>query len=156
HDATGNPIGFDPSSYNSFNRVTVIHQELGGGGIDGDSFTICFQAAPTAASPDGLFSAENGLWTVRTDIKLEAGSPDPQYKTFAPIPVVQINSVVGGRTINNIVVYDAIASAGTKTIDGASRIEHPGENRLAFFASTNMGDIIVRGSYLDSDEDGLP
>ncbi|MEK6302532.1 MAG: hypothetical protein AABO41_17615 [Acidobacteriota bacterium] len=153
-DAMGNPIGFDPASILSFNRVTVIYQELGNVGPDGDSFTACFQATPTAASPDGLFTAANGLWTVRTDIKLVAGVLE--YTTLGPIPVVQIGSVVGGRTITDIVVNDAISTVNSDTIDGILRASHLGENRVAFFASTNAGDIAVRASYLDPDEDNLP
>lgn len=153
-DAAGNPLGFDPTSIAFFNRVTVIYQELGAADMDGDSFTVCFQAAPTAASPDGLFTAENGLWTLRTDIKLVSGMLE--YRPLGPIPVVQIGSVVGGRTIADIVVNDAISCVTTETIDGVPRAVHPGENRVVFFATTNSDDIIVRASYLDPDEDNLP
>lgn len=153
-DAAGNPIGFDPTSIAFFNRVTVINQDLGGPGPDGDSFTACFQATPTGASPDGLFTAENGLWTLRTDIKLVSGVLE--YRKLGPVLVVQIGSVVGGRTIADIAVNDAISSVTTDTIGSIPRAVHPGENRVTFFATTNSDDIIVRASYLDPDEDNLP
>ncbi len=153
-DAAGNPIGFDPASYSAFNRVTVTNQELGPLGIDGDSFTVCFQATPTAPSPNGLFTANNGLWTARTDVRLQGGSLT--YRTLGPIPVAQIGTVIDGKTVTDIIVNDAIANATTDTINGNARIIRRGECRVAFSAFTNAGDILVRGTYFDSDEDALP
>ncbi|MEK6299369.1 MAG: PKD domain-containing protein [Acidobacteriota bacterium] len=154
HDAAGNPIGFNAASYSAFNRVTVTHQELTPLGLDGDSFTVCFQGAPNAVSPEALFTINSGLWTVRTDAKLQNGTY--RYRTFGPIPVAQIGDIIDGRTITDIVVNDAIANATTDTIGGNPRSIHRGENRVTFFASTTSGDIVVRGTYFDTDEDGLP
>lgn len=154
HDAAGNPIRFDPNSYSAFNRVAITHQELDPAGLSGDSFVVCFQAAPTAANPDFLFTANNGLWTVRTDVSSQLGVLN--YRTLGPIPVAPIGDMIGNRTVTDIVTYDPIANAATNTINGTPRALRRGENRVVFFASTDSADILVRASWFDSDEDGLP
>jgi uncharacterized repeat protein (TIGR01451 family) len=154
-DSAGNPLLFSSVGYVPSSRVGVIHQEFGPDGLDGDSFIACFMGTPTAISPDGMFNANLGLWTVRTDIKFENGAWT--YRTFSAMPVAQLFDNAGSFQITGISIYDPIAKAATETINGAARTERRGENRVTFFATTNAGNnIIVRGSYLDSDEDVLP
>jgi conserved repeat domain len=153
-DSAGNPLLFSSVGYVPSSRVGVIHQEFGPDGLDGDSFIACFMGTPTAISPDGMFNANLGLWTVRTDIKFQDGAWT--YRTFSAMPVAQLFDTVSNFQITGISIYDPIAKAATETINGAVRTERRGENRVTFFATTNSGNIIVRGSYLDSDEDTLP
>ncbi|MEK6303911.1 MAG: BACON domain-containing carbohydrate-binding protein [Acidobacteriota bacterium] len=141
------------NSFDANSRVAVAHQSLGAAGIQDDSFVVSFIGTPNrASSAPQVFSAQRGLWTIRVDVKLESGNL--REKPFRPIPVIQINDRIGARTITDVVVYDQIANA---TTDDAfmPRTQRLGDHKVAFFASTNMGDTIVRGSHLDSDEDGL-
>lgn len=75
-------------------------------------------------------------------------------KPATAIPVVQVNDTIGTRTITNVMVYDQIANALTDDA-GNSRTQRRGDHKVAFWASTNSGNIIVRGSHLDTDEDAL-
>lgn len=170
-DATGNPSFF--SSFTEFednaaaggdddgvcetgevcemsNRVAVTHQAGGVTGIEGDTFVVSFMGTPNAAGQ--YFSNQLGLWTMRVDMKREAGVLLARH-SFA-IPVIQVNDLIGTRTVNDISVYDPIANATTNDA-GVARTERPGDHKITFAAGTNTGRIIVRGSHLDTDEDGL-
>ncbi len=139
---------FDPNS-----RIAVAHQSLGVPGIQDDTFVVSFIATPNGAgSVPSWFSNQRGLWTIRVDVRLEAGGL--REKPLRPIPVIQVGDRIGARTVTDIAVYDQIANATTDDAF-APRTQHREDHKVAFFASTDMGDIIVRGSHLDTDEDGL-
>lgn len=153
-------LGFNAAGgalfFNSFepdSRVSVAHQSVAPSGIENDTFVISFIGTPNAASTaPQYFSNQKGLWTIRVDVKNESGTL--RVKPSTAIPVVQINDTIGARTITNVLVYDQIANALTDDA-GISRTQRRGDHKVAFWASTNSGNIIVRGSHLDSDEDGL-
>lgn len=132
------------------NRVAVTHQSGGAAGIEGDTLVVSFMGTPNAAGQ--YFSNQLGLWTIRVDVKNESGAL--LGKPSQAIPVIQINDHIGSRVVNDIRVYDQIANAATDDA-GTARTERPGDHKATFYAGTDAGKIIVRGSHLDSDEDGL-
>lgn len=132
------------------NRVAVTHQPGRTTVIDGDTLVISFMGTPNAAGQD--FSNQLGLWTIRVDVKNEGGGL--RAKPSQAIPVIQIGDKIGSRTVNDIRVYDQIANAAADDA-GTARTERPGDHKVTFYAGTDLGKIIVRGSHLDSDEDGL-
>src|SRR5436190_21591905 len=89
---------------------------------------------------------------MRVDVKRESGNL--RIKPLTAIPVVQVNDTISTRTINNVLVYDQIANALTDD-DGNARTQQRGDHKVVFFAITNSNNIIVRGSHLDTDQDGL-
>ena len=134
-------------------RVAVANQSLGGAGIVDDTFVVSFIGTPNAASSaPQYFSNQRGLWTIRVNVRNEGGNI--REKPARAIPVIQINDVLGARTITDVVVYDQIANAATDDAF-AARTQRPGDHKVTFFAATNSGNLIVRGSHLDSDEDSL-
>jgi hypothetical protein len=76
------------------------------------------------------------------------------YHPTAPTGVAQIGDVIGGRTITGLYVFDQLAAATTDAA-GNARAERRGDHRVAFWANTDAGNMVVRASHLDSDEDGL-
>ena len=145
-----------PLFFNSFDadsRVAVVHQPFAPAGLENDTFVISFIGTPNAASgPPQVFSNQKGLWTIRVDVKIEGGVL--RVKPSAARPVIQVNDRIGAFTITNVAVYDQIANASTNDA-GTARTPRRHDHKVAFWASTNSGNIIVRGSHLDTDEDGL-
>lgn len=134
----GNPIFF--SSFDAFSRVNIAHQQLGAAGFQDDIFTVSFIGTPNRAGDveNRTFSNQTGLWTLATQIKLEGGVL--REKPTAAVPVAQIGDVIGGRTLTNITVTDAISNiAGT-----GGTLESPSGHWTAFAGSTSGGNIIVR------------
>ncbi|MFN0138531.1 MAG: PKD domain-containing protein [Pyrinomonadaceae bacterium] len=154
YDATGLPIRFDIFDPNT--RVGVARLELGTPSLDDDSFVATFAATPSAASPSALFSNQTGLWTIRTDVKY---APAPMigfdFSVAKVKPVIQINDTIDGSIVQQIGIYDPISNA-TNDDSGSVRVARRGDHRVAFWAQTNTGAMVVRGTYFDTDEDGLP
>ncbi len=149
---SGNPIRFD--FFDPDLRVGVARLETGSAGLPDDAFVVAFAATPTAASPSALFSNETGLWTVRTDIKsLPTG--ELSYSVHKAKPVIQHNDTIDGAVVQQIGIYDPISNATNDDFD-AGRVAKGGDHRVAFFVQTNAGPMMVRGTYFDTDEDGLP
>ena len=160
-DAAGNAITI--ASYAADSRVGVVNVDFGAPGIDDDTFVVSFVATPSSASRDNpalipgtplIFSAQPGLWTIRVDVQKALSATGRVYHPFTPIPVVQVGDRLGPDTITGIAVYDPIANAAHDE-SGNIRTMRRGDHRVAFWASTNHGDVIVRGNHLDSDQDGL-
>lgn len=151
-DSANNPLFL--TSFNADSRIAVIHQSLGVTGIQDDSIVVSFLGTPNAASSaPQYFSNQPGLWTIQVDIRMDNGTL--REKPVKPVPVVQINDVIGTRTIADIQLFDPIANASTDDF-GMARTPVRGDHRVVFWASTSAGGkFIVRGSHLDSDEDGL-
>jgi uncharacterized repeat protein (TIGR01451 family) len=149
--AAGAPLTFNSFEANS--RVAVAHQSIAPAGIENDTFVVSFIGTPNAASSaPQYFSNQKGLWTIRVDVRNEGGTL--RLKPSTAIPVIQVNDTIGTRTISDVMVYDQIANALTDDA-GTSRTQRRGDHKVAFWASTNSGNIIVRGSHLDTDEDAL-
>jgi uncharacterized repeat protein (TIGR01451 family) len=149
--AAGTAISFN--SFDADSRIAVAHQAFPPAGIENDTLVVSFIGTPSSASSaPQYFSNQRGLWTIRVDIKNESGI---KVKPAMAIPVVQINDTIGTRTISNISVYDQVANALTDD-SGNARTQQRGDHKVAFWAATSSGNIIVRGSHLDSDQDGLP
>jgi hypothetical protein len=161
-DALGNPITL--TSYGSDSRVGVANVDFGAAGIDDDSFVVSFIGTPSSASRDNpmlapgtplLFSAQQGLWTIRVDVQHQlTGALSRVYHPFTPIPAIQVGDHLGSDTVTGIGVYDPIANAAHDE-SGNIRTMRRGDHRVAFWASTSTGQIIVRANHLDSDQDGL-
>ena len=160
-DATGNPITI--ASYGVDSRVGVVNVDFGAAGIDDDTFVVSFIATPSSASRDNpamapgtplLFSNQQGLWTIRVDVRKQLAGTARVYHPFTPIPVIQVGDRLGPDTITGIAVYDPIANAAHDEV-GNIRTMRRGDHRVAFWASTSAGQVIVRGNHLDSDQDGL-
>jgi hypothetical protein len=154
------------SSYANDSRVAVTNLGLGAAGIDDDSFVISFIATPTGASRTNpvlgngiplLFSSQQGLWTIRVDVQHQLSPPNGRvYHPKTAIPVVQLNDQIGiGNTISSISVFNQLANAAEDDT-GKIRTMRRGDHRIVFLATTAAGQqVIVRGSHLDSDQDGL-
>lgn len=153
-DDLDNPLQF--SSFSSDARIGIIHQDLAPlGSIEGDSFIASFIGTPTGASSSPqYFSNQPGLWTIRTTIKRDGVTL--REKPSRPMLVAQIGDQVGtGNQITGLTVHDPIALAVTDDA-GTIRVQRPTDHRVVFSASTSSGgSIVVRGTHLDSDEDGL-
>lgn len=151
-DANNQPIFF--SSFEADSRVAVSHQSFPPNGIENDTFVISFIGTPNAGtSAPQVFSDQRGLWTIRVDVKNEGSGP--RVKPLTAKPVIQLNDRIGTFTVNNIGVYDQIANAATNDA-GAARTQRRGDHKVVFWAGTTAStNIIVRGSHLDTDEDGL-
>ena len=150
-DTSGNAISF--TSFDADSRIAVANQAVAPTGIDNDTVLVSFIGTPSSASSaPQYFSNQRGLWTIRVDIKTESGSIRPKPATA--FPVIQVNDTIGTRTVTNVAVYDQIANALTDDA-GNTRTQHRGDHKVAFWAATNSGNIIVRGSHMDTDEDSL-
>jgi len=164
YDATGNKITFSSAGFNSSLRVGVADLDLGAAGIANDSFIVSFIGTPTAASRDNpaypghplFFSDQQGIWTTRVDVENELNSPfGIVFHPRGAIRVAQIGDLVQGLTISQISVFDPIALAGADDA-GALRTMRRGDHYVAFWAAdTSNNQMILRGSHLDSDQDGL-
>lgn len=141
------------SSFDADSRLAVIHQNLGPAGLDGDSVVVSFIATPNAASPHSLFTAQKGIWTARGVIQVQGASTT--VRRTGIFPVVQIGDDMGGSSVNDVSLHDSLAVV---TLDDAGLPRTPirGEHRIVFWVGTAAGSKVVRGLYLDSDEDCLP
>lgn len=153
------PITF--SSFGADNRIGVVHRSEEPTGIDNDTFIVSFLGTPSSASSaPQYFSNQLGLWTVRVDMKNDGSVI--REKPFRATPVIQVGDNLGSASlqVTGISVYDPIALAAT--YDGYTflRSQRRPDHRLVFQVSTvnggTNGSAVVRASYLDSDEDGLP
>jgi pimeloyl-ACP methyl ester carboxylesterase len=142
-DTLGNPLVF--SSFDIDSRVAVARQQLGAPGIEEDSFVISFIATPNAGS-SGYFTNQKGIWTVRVDVETWSGV-GLVYHIKAPMVVAQVGDTFGGRWITDLRVYDQIANAATNNM-GESRTQNLGEHRIALWASTDQGDMVVRATRM--------
>ena len=88
------------------------------------------------------------------DVRRQLAGAARVYQPFTPIPVVQVGDRLGPDTITGIAVYDPIANAAHDEAGGI-RTMRRGDHRVAFWASTSSGQVIVRGNHFDSDQDGL-
>lgn len=158
-------LGLYFSSYSKDTRIAVTNLGLGAAGVDDDSFVISFMATPVGASRTNpvlgngiplLFSGNLGLWTIRVDVQHDLTAPSTRvFHATTAIPAVQVNDRIGGNIISSIGVFDPLANAA-KDDAGKIRTMRRGDHRIAFMATTTGGQqLIVRGSHLDSDQDGL-
>jgi hypothetical protein len=164
YDVTGNKITFLPTGFNPNARVGVTDLDLGAAGIASDSLVVDFFGTPSGASRDNpaypghplFFSNQQGLWTVRVDVENQLESPLAiVIHPRAAIRVAQIGDVIGGLTISQISVFDPIANAGADPA-GNLRTMRRGDHYVTFWAADAAGNqMILRGSHLDSDQDGL-
>jgi|GEM_PF-2449974 len=147
-DAANNPLFLN--SFDMDSRVAVIHQSLGAANLQDDTIVVSFTATPNAGSPPpAIFSNNTGLFTVRVDFRRE-GNVDRE-KPRRPTPVIQIGDRIGTHTVNQFSVYDPLARAASDAIRG----ERAGDHRLAFLADTSGGQMIVRATQTNNDEDAL-
>src|SRR5262249_20878516 len=128
------------ATFNSDDRVGVIHQVLGEPGLIGDSFIVSFVATPDASSPINpatglplLFPYQNteGLWTVRVDVEQDPAVAGKLI--FRPTNlqlVAQIGEKIQGEVVSSIAVYDPLAHV--KSIGGTPRTERQGDHQVAF------------------------
>jgi hypothetical protein len=182
YDASANPLYFAaPGGLNGFSpsadsRIGIVNVDFGAPGIDNNTFVISFLGKPSGASRDNpcataglcstvlpagtplLFSAQQGLWTVRVDVEhvpINSSIPPLAYHTYGVIPVAQVGDRLGTHTLATISVFDPIAAAA-QTDAGVVRTQRRGDHRVAFWALGSSNEqLIVRGSHLDSDQDGL-
>jgi hypothetical protein len=153
------------SAYPTNSRVAVANLTLGAAGIANDSFVISFVATPSSASRTNpwlpgtplLFSAQQGLWTIRVDVENQLSPPNSMVvHPYTAIPVAQIGDQIGsGIIVASIGVNQQIANAAEDE-SGNIRTMRRGDHRVAFQITTTGGDqIIFRANHLDSDADGL-
>ncbi|HEV7404817.1 MAG TPA: hypothetical protein VGO11_17880, partial [Chthoniobacteraceae bacterium] len=114
----------EPSPFSAFSafsvdaRVAVVHSPAGGAVHAGDVITVCFQATP--------ISGAAGIWTMQG--ALSQGVARLEAVDMTLLPVVQVNDVIGGRTITGLATHDPLSDSST----------------VAFWASTTSGDMVVR------------
>jgi hypothetical protein len=170
YDDNGNALSF--SSYSNDSRVAVVNLGLApvppctaGAAIGGNSFVVSFIGTPSGVSRTNpvlgtghplLFSNQQGLWTIRVDADCQLSSPGTMvFHPRSAIPVVQIGDQMAGNIISSINVFDQLANAAEDD-NGVIRTMRRGDHRVVFWAQTTTGQqMIVRGSHLDSDQDGL-
>ncbi|MDB5327683.1 MAG: hypothetical protein JWM57_3252 [Phycisphaerales bacterium] len=166
----GPELGFDDAGKNVFfssfsmdTRVGVVHKELGVTGMVGDSVDVSFIGTPSANGSTNtrtglpmLFTNKLGLWTTRVnmDTNLNSLAGALVVHPAGSLVVAQVGDKIGGQTITGLGVNDPISLATTDAA-GKSRVIRPGDHRVAFYATTSSGSMIVRATHLDSDEDGL-
>lgn len=102
-----------------------------------------------------LFSAQQGIWTLRVDIDADLTPAGGSKATLnlrptSPIPVIQVGDLISGATVNSLAIHDALIVPSI-----AGRVARRGEHEIAYWADTSAGQMIIRGNHLDSDEDGL-
>ncbi len=150
------------SSLDIDNRISVIRDELGAAGLEGDNVVVCFTATPNAASgtsdPDGLkFNANRGLWAVRLNTAQSLANPGTLELTpINPLPVMQIGDSIstpaGNRVVDNVSSFDALASV-RRTTQGAGNavgagpsIELPrlGDHQVGFLAASGAERFVIR------------
>ncbi len=136
-----------------------------------------------AATPAGKIpfftGGADGLWTIRLDVQhtlcpttnsmsncvINNSPANRVYHTTSPLRVAQIGDKLGGGTIDRlgptgaITVGGQLANAATDDA-GAVRTQRRGDHRIVFWVEVDDGagtktDLIVRGSHLDSAQDGL-
>lgn len=160
------PIYF--ASFDLSQRIGVTHVERAPAGLAGDSVTVAFAGTPSRASRPNphapgsplLFSSAKGIWTVRVDFK-DIPAPDGsggRIVTAFPrsaIPVAQIGDSIANFKIRGLTLHDPIALAPTDETGAPRDHRGRGDHRVAFGAVTSAGNIIVRATHLDTDEDGL-
>ncbi len=140
--------------------------------LTGDEFVISFIGTPNHAGSTNpithtplLFTDQKGLWTVRLDVDREiGGAHNLVFHTESPLKVVQAGDQIGDRWILNqggsFVSFEDMANAT------AGRTERAGDHRVVLWAQTctapvtpcapaSIGQMVLRGSHLDSDQDGL-
>jgi hypothetical protein len=163
YNDSSNPVYF--YAYPTNSRVAVANLTLGATGIANDSFVIAFVATPSSASRTNpqlpgvplLFSAQEGLWTIRVDVENQLSPPNSMVvHPFTAIPVAQIGDQIGsGNLVASVGVNQQIANAA-KDESGNFRTMRRGDHRIAFQVTTTSGaQIIFRANHLDSDGDGL-
>lgn len=145
-DKNGNPLSF--SSFDQNSRVAVTHLAMDDPVANG-TFVVSFIATPNAAKPD-FFSAQRGIWTARVDAMRSTGDGLLVFNTSSVVQVAQVGDVIEGHTITDLAVFDQIGNA-QKDDNGDDRSQHPGDHRIAFWASTDKGDIVVRASHLNDE-----
>ncbi len=137
----GVALNFANSSGNGFDkdsRIAVIHSNSGiPNDLNGDSVVVSFIATPNGASVNNTFSSQRGLWSVQIDFTKVNGVL--KYKISRPIPVLQNSDTIGSKVISSINVYDQLAKLG-------STDDRPGSHRLALWASTTTGQLILRAN----------
>ncbi|MCB1098564.1 MAG: IPT/TIG domain-containing protein [Verrucomicrobiae bacterium] len=166
-DENGAPITFAEFDFEK-NALGIIHQEFPPlDSFHNDRFVIVFGATPERASIENSadpsrplwFSEHPGIWTLQVDyLRMLDDEPNPRLRPHvaSPTPVVQLGDVIGGRTVNDFMLYDPISiplhdPAGVARPGGAA----PGDHYVAFTIETAFGTHVVRAAKLDTDQDGL-
>jgi len=160
YDNLGNSIFFN--SFDLDSRIAISYLDQGNKGITvGDSFVVSFIGTPSQASRNNLstnqpflFSEQEGLWTVQVTVDRPLSPTAPfdaiEFHKTSAIPVIQLKDQINGATVNNIEVYDPLGKATTDP-----NKQKLGDHKIAFWVSTDQGDMVVRGNHLDTDQDGL-
>lgn len=151
-DDAGSPLAF--AQFSADTKVLVTQFGATPSGPLGDTLVVAFIATPSgAASPFPLFTANQGLWTVRVDLKDNAGAL--LEKPTPPLPVVQIGEHLGTPTVSSFQIQEGLASVAYDDA-GATRQQIRGDHQVALRAVLSNGrTVLVRSRHIDSDEDGL-
>src|SRR5262249_42475049 len=124
---------------------------------------VAFVGRPSDNGPANIYTDQKGIFTVVVDVIVQSDG-QTIYRVHKPEPVIQVGDTVLGRTITDLSIsngstkdlalFDPLAPARTDDY-GNSRTQHPGDHRIVFWASTDQGAIIFRGSHTETSEDGL-
>lgn len=119
------------NSFDTNSRIDVAYIASKKPGIEDDLVMVSFIGTPNIASdlPGRTFSNQTGLWTQVAAITDNSGAVHNPDKA---IPVAQIGDVISGSTLTGISVYDQMAN---------------NVNRVAFWASSNNGNMIIRAVH---------
>ncbi len=180
---TGALTGLYISSVSLNSRVAVLHQQLhqpGAPALRDDAVVVSFVGTPsgpsrsipevsvsgngttTLSSTPMFFSDNLGLWSVRVDFDR------PKDQTYTSqffvhvnsvLPVLQVGDTIqttlGPQVITALGVNDQLAAAATDLTTGLVRTQRRGDHRVGFYAAAGLNQFIIRGSHLDSNQDGL-
>lgn len=162
---TLDPTAFDPDAPLS---VTSMVEE---------SFVVAFTGTPTEASrtvtpaqgrPEPLlFDRQAGLWTMRVDrvYELTKDSPNGQdwmtwrYIMTSPRPVIQrgdqLHTAAGALQVDGFGMYDALATVATGPTGQPRARQRRGDHQIAFWIRSGADYAVLRGTNIDTDQDGL-
>jgi len=154
-DGTGMPLCF--KDFDASSRIAVVQS--------GDSAIVTFVGTPSAPSRDNPFSpghplfftGQRGIFSVEVELGHQLMAPlhNNSYIARSPMKVAQVGDVVNGRTITAIDALNDPLAVPLTDAAGDSRVAQSGDHRIAFKVSTSGGDLLLKASHLDSDQDGL-
>lgn len=150
------------ASFSMDSRIGVIHEDRGTVGLVDDTLVVSYLATPNATSilnPQTgdplLFTDQLGLWTQHIELEVALSNPANLILVLnSAQPVAQVGDLIGGQLVTGLAVNDPIALANVG-LDGVTRTPEEHEHLVAFHATTDVGQMIVRAAQLDTDQDGL-
>lgn len=136
------------STYSQNGRVPVTSVSKGAAGVEDDTFVVSFMATPSAAGTNPAISAQQGIWTVRVDVRRQFDTGNLDLITYTANSVVQAGDTIDGNSITSLSLADGIAGVNTD-LSGVPRAQMRGDHQIVFWASTASGAQMIVRSVLN-------